>query len=300
MVMMISLGWTKLIERLVVIAVLALAIIYSFSIDTRGWLDSKLCVPNGEFRTLVILAGVFIAVTYFIFAYHAAIKLRRELSKVTTDCYPLILGIVFGLCSLCHFVHVMSIADADYKLLILPIYTLLIYFHIKLIWESKKAISNLSETKTIKEYTQISDKNKALESELLVWTNRQASLTSLKFRNGDASDVKIDEILSYEVGKTYEIGEGVTIVITYKDTDKYILICDLVGYEDADGIYTAADVKPHYHSDMNEVFEVIEGSYYDRELKITVSAGQRYEYQKNILHHPEASGAKIKITGYRS
>lgn len=277
-----------------------LSCIYAWNIDTRSWMDITMCVPDNTFRNVVAFGGFLISVTYLIFAYQVKYKLCEYLQKITNKDFPLTLSYVFVMCATAHFIHSYSLFDEQIKVSLVPVYVLLVYVHLKLIYISKDTVNTLLTLKTKSEYVDLENRSKVLEDTIL-WMEKQserASETNKKFKDGECPDVRFNDFSGYAVGSYHNIGDGVGFLVEKNNADYYQILCDMIPYLE-NGELKPAIVKRHKHSNILEGFKMIDGEMKDNnDNKIHLKKGDYHEYRDGVIHEPITFVKnQIRITG---
>lgn len=129
------------------------------------WMTPAHCLPDAWFRWFVFLAGAYVAIMYFIFAYQVLHKLKEPLSNLIHTKFPQSLGVVFFFCALAHGIHSASYLSQYFKLALLAVYPFLCYYHTVLLFSAKKAIQNLKGLYSEADVEYLQYKKNALEKE---------------------------------------------------------------------------------------------------------------------------------------
>lgn len=276
----------SILEKLLVISIIVIGVSYIIGTDTEHWLSSYLCMPDNTLRNVVVVCSAIITVTYILFAYKVQFDLKSTFDAKLGKGFADTLSIVFVLCAICHAIHGYAYIDERLKEYLFIFYPLLVYAHLKLILISHVTIAHLASMRSEEEYQELVAENKELK-ELSEWMETQIKKVSSEFEY--KKDVTFDKIVtSFDLHQWYEIAPGVDIKLIEKSKDKYKIICKMNG--------TLVD---HFHSDVDETFDVIRGYIYDNISGDRINEDDEpYVFLRNVSHEPTTDvDTIILITG---
>lgn len=166
---------------------------------------------------------------------------------------------------------------------------------------SSKAFSIL---KTVNNRYKPLDSNSELIDidEVINWVDRQSDLaetTTKRFKDKKESNIRFEDFKGYKVGQYYNIGDGVGFLVEINNNDQYTLLCDMIPYYE-DGKLKPAILPKHYHSNIDEFFDMIFGEMRDHcNPSLVIKVGSPYTYKNGVVHNPYTySKNQIRITGY--
>lgn len=130
------------------------------------WMPPEMCTPDLWFRVFVVLCGLYVSTIYSIFAKWVLTKLNITLRILIQSNFPKNLGLVFVFCALTHGIHSLSYLNQYIKLLLIPTYPALVYYHTMLLLSSKKAIENIASLRTHQSVIHLEKKIRLLEKKI--------------------------------------------------------------------------------------------------------------------------------------